>query len=264
MLTGLKTRDMAQLMAGPRDIDETDDEEVLDPNEGADAGQIDDDGGDEAEARQEPEADQAEERVDRRQRREDRTAEELRALREHNARVEAELAQIRAERQQRQQPQEESDEHFRARIAALDPMDQMRAELDRVTRRHDRQLALATFASADRADKAAYDSMAATNPLYKKHAQAVEGLMVEARRRGIDIDRSTALNIAIGQSVRENQGKPSAARQQAQQRVQRQQATTSGGRGDQAREQPRQRRYAPGDMSAEAVRHRLEADDAYI
>ena len=55
----------------------------------------------------------------------------------------------------------------------------------------------------------------------------------------------------------------SPAAQQAQRRVQSQQARTTGGRGDEPREQ-RQRRYSPNDNSPEAVRSRLEAPDAYI
>jgi hypothetical protein len=67
-----------------------------------------------------------------------------------------------------------------------------------------------------------------------------------------------------GRAARANQGRPSPARQQAERRVQGQQARTVTGRGDQTREQRPQRRYAANDMSPEAVRQRLESPDAYI
>src|ERR1700757_4902294 len=94
-------------MAGPRNPDETEnplpDDFKQEADEGTDAGSIDDESGDDTQTGQELEADQAEARVDRRSRRDDRLQEELRALREHNARVEAELQQIRQDRAQRQQ-----------------------------------------------------------------------------------------------------------------------------------------------------------------
>src|SRR5208282_6483853 len=249
-------------MMDPRDPDEIEDDFAQEGDEGTNAGQIDDESGGEA-ARQDDEVDQAEERVDRRQRRDDTLREEIRAEREHRARVEAELNILRQEREQRQQPQGETEEQFQARIALLDPESRIDAKVDRALRRSAQQTALATFASADRADKMTYDANAAVNPLYKKHAAAVEATMVEARRRGMDINRETALNLVIGNSVRQNQGKVSPARQQAQQRVASQQSRTTGGQGDQRRE-GRPRRYAQDDMSPEAVRQRLSAPDAFI
>jgi hypothetical protein len=139
----------------------------------------------------------------------------------------------------------------------------MDAKLERATRRHQQQLALATFAGADRADKAAYDSQAAVNPLYKKYSQRVEEILAIERRKGRDFDRATVLKFIVGEAAMANQGKTSQARQQGQQRIQSQQARTTGGRGDQGREQ-RPRRFAANDMSAEAVRQRLEAPDAFI
>ncbi len=252
-------------MAGPRDIDETDDEEVLDPNEveGDDAGSIDDESGDDAQTGQELETDQTQERVDRRSRRDDQIREELRAAREHTARVEAELRQLQQAREQPRQPVEESEEAFQARLALLDPDTRQDVKLDRALKRQAQQLALQSFAMLDRADKAAYDAKAANDPIYRKYAQDVEATLAEARKRGWDINRESALYFVRGRASSMNQGKPSPAKQQAQRRVQSQQARTTGGRGDESREQ-RQRRYAPNDNSPEAVRSRLEAPDAYI
>jgi hypothetical protein len=235
-------------MADPRNPDEIEDEDLVETDEGSDAGQIDDDGGDEAQAGQEFEGAETEERVSRGGRRDDTLRSELRAQREHNARVEAELAALRQEREQRQQQaqtREENDQEFMARISLLDPMDQMNARLDRAINRNNRQTALMAFASADRADKASYEAKAAVDAIYRKYQVQVEQTLATARRQGYsDIDRETVLDLVRGRAMRASKAKI--------------------GRGsDQGREQ-RQRRYAPNDMSPEAVRQRLESPDAYI
>src|SRR5208282_5295483 len=158
-------------MVDPRDPDEIEDDFAQEGDEGTDAGQIDDESGGEA-AGQADQVDQAEERVDRRSRRDDTLREEIRAEREHRARVEAELNILRQEREQRQQPQQpqgETEEQFQARIALLDPESRIDAKVDRALRRSAQQTALATFASADRADKAAFDSKAVSDPIYRKY-----------------------------------------------------------------------------------------------
>src|SRR5208282_3913625 len=123
-------------MVDPRDPDEIEDDFAQEGDEGTDAGQIDDESGGEA-AGQADQVDQAEERVDRRSRRDDTLREEIRAEREHRARVEAELNILRQEREARQrpQPQEEPEEQFLARIALLDPETRIDAKVDRALRR---------------------------------------------------------------------------------------------------------------------------------
>lgn len=252
-------------MVGPRDPNEIEDEEpdaLLE--EGADAGSVDDESGDDAQTGQEFEEPEAQERVGRR---DDRTREELRALREHNTRVEFELQQLRAEREQRQyaqQQQEETDAQFEARVALIDdPEVRMRVRHDRSEHRHNKQMALFAFATADRADKAAYDTKANADPIRKKYAQDVEQLLAVERRKGHDIDRESAFFYLRGRAMETAKGKTNQARDQGQLNIQRQQARTTGGRGDQ-QPQNRQRRFAAGDMSPEAVKARLERDDAYI
>jgi hypothetical protein len=252
-------------MADPRDPDEIEDEGPLqEGDEGHDAGLIDDESGDDAQTGQEFETDQTQERVDRRSRRDDTLREEVRAAREHAQRVENELRQLQQAREQPRGPREETDEEFQAKIALLDSEQRMDAKLDRALKKSERLNALSNYANADRADKMTYDAKATVNPLYRKHAAAVEATMATARQRGMDINRETALALVIGQSALQNQGKVSPARAAGQARIASQQARTTGGRGDQGRDQQRQRRFAPGDMSPEAVRQRLESDTAYI
>ena len=254
-------------MADPRDPDY--EEEILPDevgDEGSDAGSVDDESGDEAQAGQEPQEFETQERVSRR---DQRIREELRAEREHRARVEAELQLLRQEREQRQPVQQgETEEQFQYRLSQMDPETRMEARLQRSEQRHNYQLALATFAAADRADKAAFDSRTATSsdPLRKKLAGQVEQVLAIERRKGRDFDRETVFNYLVGATREERlrSGKPSPAQQRGRENIQRQSTRpSSGGRGDQSR-QDRPRRYAPGDMSPEAVRQRLEAPDAFI
>lgn len=257
-------------MADPRETDDEIDgiedeaEEGLDA--GADAGQIDYEGGDDAEAGQESEGAETQERVSRSSRRDDRIREELRAEREHRARVEAELSILRQERQQASGPREETDAEFMARISLLDSEQRMEARLDRAIRQNTRQNAINQFTTADRLDKAAYDTKAASDPMRRKHAARVEQLLQVERRNNRDFPRETIYKFILGdeRDTRLSQGKPSPAQRQGQQRIQSQQARTTGGRGDQGREQRATRRFAPNDMSPEAVKQRLESDNAYI
>ena len=248
-------------MANQRDPHEIEDpDDLQDADEGIDAGQIDDEGGDASQAGQESQVDETQERVSRR---DDRIREELRAVREHNARVEQELQQLRQERQQAQQPQGENDAQFEARVALLDPEDRWNAKFQRAQQRNNQQIALATFAAADRADKAAFDSKAAHDPIYRKYAQEVEQVLQIERRKGRDFDRETVLDFVRGRSARMRQAKPAPGQERGRETVRPPQTRTTGGRGDQVREQ-RSRRYAANDMSPEAVRQRLEAPDAFI
>ena len=177
---------------------------------------------------------------------------------------EQELQELRREREQRQQPQEETEDQFQARIALLEPEDRWNAKFERSERRNARQVALATFAAADRADKAAFDARANTDPIRKKYASDVEQLLRIERGKGRDIDRESAFYYLRGRAADMNKGKVQGAREQGQRNIERQQARTGGGRGDAAPQQRQPKRYAPNDMSPEAVRQRLEQPDAYI
>lgn len=251
-------------MADPRepedDIDGIEDEADEGLDEGSDAGSIDDQGGDDAQGDgQEDEVQARQERVSRP--RDNRIRDEIRALREHNARVEQEIQNLRQQAQQAQQPREESDAEFEARVSVLDSDDRQRARLDRATLQHRQQLARQAFMLADRMDKMNYDNIAKTDPIYRKYANDVEQLLAAERNKGHDINRETALDYLRGRNARLKQKAASAP---APRRAPPQQTRTTGGRGDQPREERRERRYAANDMSPEAVKQRLFRDDAFI
>jgi hypothetical protein len=153
---------------------------------------------------------------------------------ERAARLEKEVQELRSQRAQPQTPQEESDEQFNARCALLTTEERIDAKLDRAERRHQRQLQQATFLSAERADKAAFEARAAYDPKYKRYAEKVEQTLAEERRKGNNFDRSTILRFVIGDAVLANEGKVKTAQQNGQRRIQQQQSRTSGGRGDTA------------------------------
>src|SRR5271170_5914399 len=123
------------VMADPResedDIDGIEDE----ADEGLNAGQIDDQSGDEADGDgQGDEVQEAQERVARAPR-DNRIRDEIRALREHNQRVEQEIQNLRQEREERQQAsQVETEAQFQARVSLLDPEQRMDEKLARADR----------------------------------------------------------------------------------------------------------------------------------
>jgi len=249
-------------MAGPNDIEEDEDRDPDDLEEGADAGSIDDESGDALEG-QEEQASEAPQRVSRR---DDRLREELRAEREHRARVEAELQELRSNRDRPQQPKEESDDEFLARISLMEPLAQVDEKIRRSEKKHERQLMIATFQARDQADKAAYVARATSDPIRRKYAEEVERTLADERRRGTPFagaDRETVFHYIRGKAMDANKGREQ-ARQQGQQNIRNQQARTTGGRGDVASAPRGQKRFAVNDMSPEAVRARLERPDSYI
>ena len=247
------------------------DDEESDVPQGAPAGPGDDDGGDEArEAAAEAESEEAEERVkpSRATRAVQQAKQAAREANERAARVEQELQALRREResqQQRQQPQEETEEQFNARLSLMDLEQRIDAKRERAERRHQialqqmqQQTAIAQFRAADAADKAAYDSQAASDARWKKYAPDVEAALAQARQMGNwGLDRRTVLAYVVGQKVLAAKAEVSKAKQQGQDNIRRQQARTNGGTSDR-QAPPRRRTYAPDDMSLEAVRARLE------
>jgi hypothetical protein len=250
-------------MADPREPEDEIDGIEDEADEGTDAGQIDDQSGDETDGYgQGDEVEEAQERVARAPR-DNRIRDEIRALREHNQRVEQEIQNLRQEREDRQQAsQVETEAQFQARVSLLEPEQRMDEKLARADRMHRQSLAAQQLLLADRFDKSNYDSHAATDPIYRKYAQEVEQLVLIERKKGHDINRETALDFLRGRNARLKAQK--ATPTPAPRRAASQQTRTTGGRGDQPREERRERRYAANDMSPEAVKQRLFKDDAYI
>ena len=254
----------------PRIPQDDEDNEALalpeddDVQEGHDAGSDDDGSGDEAGSEGgEKAADEAEEGLEpeRPQSRATRAVQAAkqaaREATERAARIEQELQALRNERQQQRQQTEETEEQFNARLQLMTVEERVDAKMARLQTRMTRDAAVAQFRAADMADRASYDAMAASDPRFKRYAGDVENTLAQARAQGNwSLDRRTILAYVIGQKVLGNKETIDRAKAQGQQRVQRQQARTNGGRSDQAPAQ--RRRFAADDMSLEAIEARLE------
>ncbi len=186
---------------------------------------------------------------------------EAREAREHAAKVEAELQQLRAQFQQAQQPREPTDQEFEAQIQTLPVEEQFRVRTYRQEQKLQRALAQNTLQTKDYIDRSQYESKASSDPGRKKYAAQVEQVLSQWRAAGLwQANREDAYRWIRGGDMENNRDRVSEARKQGQDNIRRQQARTAGGRSDQA-PAPRQRRFAPDDMSAEAVRARLLGPD---
>jgi len=214
----------------------------------------------------EPEADAAEsaeedeERVRPRSRRDYR--DEARAAREHAARVEAELTALRAQiNQQNQGPREPTDQEFEQQIAQYPQEEQFRYRSYRQEQKLQRALQANTFQTRDFIDKQSFDTKAVSDSDRRRLAPRVEQTLASWRSQGLwQANREDAYFWLKGQISEQNRGKSAEARRQGEDRVARQQGRTQGGRSDQP-PGSRARRYAPDDMSPEAVRQRLLGPD---
>lgn len=243
----------------PKDID---DEEIRLPdeeNETQNAGLDDDEGGDDAETGQEPEDDQAEEgQVEAQPERSRATRavqEAKRVAREQGARaqaLEAEIAQLRAERAVREsaatKQQEESPEQEAQKLALMTVEERVDYKIAKADARNARAIGLANFQSADMADKAAFQSKAASDPRRKRLADEVEQLLLSERRAGRDFTRETVYMFVLGQKVEQGGAARTKAAAAGAQRIQRQQARADSGRSDRAA--PRRGEGDPNSLSA--------------
>ena len=227
-------------------------------DEGQDAGLLDDEGGDEAQTGQKSPDAEGEEGVEaqpqgRRDRRIQTLNAQLKAEADHRARVERELAELRAQSQRPAQPREESEEEFQARLSLLSTEERIEARLARSERKHQQELQQLRIQSWDAADRSAYDARAVVDTRYDKYKNEVEAFR---QQHGLNIPRQAALEIILGRKVLENRGKVGAAREQGQRNIQRQQARTTPAASDRGAQ--RSRRFAANDMSPEAVAARLQ------
>lgn len=229
-------------MDDPNDREVIDDEVFDEELEGEreDARRLDDEGGDETEAGQEPEAAQAQEGLGRASKRIQALRREAQEERERAALLQRELEAERARVRQPAQSTEESDDAFNARLALMDdPEKRLVARIERSEKRHQRELLITRMQAADAADKASFTSKAAYDPRYKKYADRVEQVLAEERRNGRDYPRETVLRFVLGEAVINSKGK-STQRQDAAARVQRQQARADSGRSDVSGQRQRQ------------------------
>lgn len=236
------------------------DEEIegeIENQEDDDAGLLDDEGGDEAETGQESENVEAQEgQVEEDGRPKGRATkavlEAKRIAREaaaETARVRQELESLRAERErERNRQQVESPEQEAARLALMTVEERVDYKLRKSEEKHTRELAAATFAAADAADKAAFEAKGAYDPRYKKYAPDVERLILQERQAGRNFPRDTILKFVLGEKVLANQAKVDAQRARGRENIRRQTTQPPSGRSDRA---PARQRAGRGDTLAD-------------
>lgn len=223
----------------PNDRDLEDDDEIALPeeDEGEDAGSLDHEGGDEAEAGQEPEDAEGQEgldepRVGRRERRVQALRREAQEANERAAKFERELNEERQRARQPQQPQTETPEQEANRLALMTVDERVEYRLAKAQRQNELQMNLLRFQHADATDKAAYEAKSAYDPRYKKYQPEVERLLAEERGRGnYGLPRETILFYVLGKKVAENRTREK-QRERGRENIRRQQARADSGRGD--------------------------------
>lgn len=184
-----------------------------------------------------------------------RANETIRSLRSRLQETERRLNELATGRPPAQQQRMETPQEREARLALLDPFDRMQTEL-----RETQELMLAqnrqtAFQLADQTDKATFDALAQSDPLYKKWAPRVETELQNLRRNNQNVSRKDLLYYLVGKQALEGRNS-SGARQQrraAQQRVNNQRTRPANGRSDAGT-----RQQAQGRNDAERRERRLE------
>ena len=252
-------------MAGRPNAEDEDDEDPVGGDETEqDAFRFqpgDDDGAGEQEADAAPYAEQEDGGLKRERSRRD-YRDEARAAREQTTRLEAELQQLRAQVNQAQQPREPTDQEFENQIAALPQEEQSRYRSYRQEQKFQRALQTNALQTRDYIDRSSFESKAGADPDRKRLAPRVEQVLQNWRSAGLwQANREDAYYWLKGQLSEQNRGKIADSRRQSEDRNRRQQGYTQGSRSDRAPQSRGTRRYAPDDMSPEAVRQRLLGPD---
>ena len=132
--------------------------------------------------------------------------------------------------------QAESPEQRASRFALMTPQEQMSETLRESEQRTVALVQQVQMQSADAADRAAFQSRAAVDPLYAKWGPKVEGKLAELRARGNNVERDVLLKFMIGEAALERRGSTvgKAEVKQAQRRVASQKTRTTNSGSDTA------------------------------
>lgn len=163
------------------------------------------------------------------------------ALRADRRRQQAEIAdanrRIAELQSQVARPPQETPQQRADRLALLAPEDRVREEIREEMRVHDARQQAVNRQLMDNSDRAAFNSMAASNPVAHRLAPEVERRLGALRAQGQDLPRHVVLTYLLGERALAQAGK---AKPGAQDRQRRQQAPPVDGRGDRAPARQRQ------------------------
>lgn len=117
--------------------------------------------------------------------------------------------------------QAESPEQRAARFALMTPQEQITETLRESEQRTAALISNMQVQSYDAADRAAFQSRAAVDPLYAKWGPKVEGKLAELRAKGNNVEREVLLKFMIGEAALERRGSKEGKQEvrQAQRRV---------------------------------------------
>jgi len=122
------------------------------------------------------------------------------------------------------QSQGETPEARAQRLALLTPEERITIELNDAKQGFARDLQSLRMATLDGNDRAAYQAKATVDPLYKKWSDQVEAELGTLRQQGMNVERERLMYYLIGKAAVEGrQQRGGRERQQAEQRVRRQQ-----------------------------------------
>jgi hypothetical protein len=168
-----------------------------------------------------------------------RASERIRALTEERQKDREELAATKGrlealERQSQQVSTQQQREEEQQRLALMSPDERMEYRLHQMQQQTTRVLNDTRAQMADATDRANYNALATVNPLYRKHADAVESIVREHQGRGFSLPREVALKNILGDLMLKNAGaaRTRANNKGAQQRQQQTVRSGGGGRGD--------------------------------
>jgi hypothetical protein len=142
-----------------------------------------------------------------------------RAAEEKAARLEAEAEQLRAYQQREQALELQKQQQAREqRLATMLPEERLGYEIQEVRAQIAYQDQLRKFEAADARDAAEYNAQAKINPVYARHAKAVENSLAQLRKAGQNMPRDVLLRYHIGEEMLKTSQKNSKAQAPAQKR----------------------------------------------
>jgi hypothetical protein len=119
-------------------------------------------------------------------------------LAETNRRIDALIAQQAPARTQGETPDQRAQ-----RFSLMTPQEQIAETLRESEQRHNATLSAMQMQMLDTADRTAFHSKAASDPLYAKWAPRVEGKLAELRTKGTNVERDVLLKYMIGEAALE-------------------------------------------------------------
>jgi len=166
--------------------------------------------------------------------------EQARASEERAARVEREIADLRAAQHQRQTPPQETPDQEAARLSLMNPEERMDYRLNKALSQHQAATQRQIFEMEDRSDKAEFAAKIRGDAALEKQAAKVEKMLADARARGVNFKREVMLTYAVGEAVLEKRkGVVAAQQQQGKKKIAAQTTRPANARGDQTGQRAR-------------------------